>query len=236
MIRSAACLLALCSSPWFAACGPIGARSPRFEAVLRTDWESRPDGVWIGERFWANRLQDWRLEGGAARCVEGRRRFGFRTLHALTHRLDGAGDGSFRTSVLVDAGAGERRGSAAGFLVGAGGEHVDHRLTAHVAGAPAEDGGVLAVLDGAGRVRFCDFEVPGDAGGTWVLRSDAELDALAELPAALDGVGFGDAGPRPVRLELVGARFGGLRTLTLTAREAATGAVLSTAYLESAPE
>ncbi|MEO0660534.1 MAG: alkaline phosphatase D family protein, partial [Planctomycetota bacterium] len=36
--------------------------------------------------------------------------------------------------------------------------------------------------------------------------------------------------------DLVGARFGERRTLTLTAREAATGAVLSTAYLEGAPE
>lgn len=218
-------------------CGPLALEAPHVEATFASEWNERPDRRWIGERFWANRLQDWTLEDGGAQCTEGRPRFGMRTLFLLTDTLE-AGEGSFEQSVIIDAGPGSRSGSAAGFLIGAGGPHVDFRITAHVAGAPAEDGGVLALVDGAGRVRFVDFEtpLPGKAGG-WGIRADAALADLPELDAArLGGQGFGAEGPRPLRLTLVGASFSGERTLTLIARDAASGQVLSTAFLEDAPE
>jgi len=235
MIRpSSAALLALS-----AACGPLALESPIPEVAFESEWAERPDRTWIGARYWANRLQDWRLRGDEAQCVEGRLQSGVRTLHVLTHHLRGGPDreGSFRAAVTIDAPAGDRAGSAAGLLVGAGGPHVDYRLSAHVAGAPAEDGGLLAIVDGDGRARLLDFEAPLDGGaGGWTIRPTRDLDALRALAADDAGPGFGGAGPRPVRLTLVGACYDGRRTLTLTVADAASGDVLSTAQLEDAPE
>lgn len=234
MIRPASALLLVLS----ASCGPLALESPIPEIGFESDWAAHPDRTWIGEQYWANRLQDWRLRGDEAQCVEGRPRNGVRTLHLLTHFLEGGDrDGSFRAAVTIDAAAGDRAGSAAGLLVGAGGPHVDHRLSAHVAGAPAEDGGVLAVVDGDGRGRILDFEAPLEGGsGGWTIRQAGDLDALTTLAIDEAGPGFGGAGPRPVRLTLVGARYDGRRTLTLTVADAANGDVLSTVQLEAAPD
>ncbi|MEC8493695.1 MAG: hypothetical protein VXZ39_02160, partial [Planctomycetota bacterium] len=187
---------------------------------------------------WANRLQDWRLEDGGLQCVESRPRFGMRTLHLLTRRLDDGDEGSFRTRVVVDAAAGDRTGSAAGFLLGAGGAHVDPRLTSQVHGAPAKDGGFLVLLDADGRVTLRTFEEPVSGAGRnqWAMTAEREVKDFARLEGAIeDGAGFGEGGPCPVDLELVGACYDGRRTLTATARDAATGAVLSAAYLHPAP-
>lgn len=223
-----------------AACGPLAIEPPvRPEAGFESDWDETHDRVWISENTWANRLQDWRLVDGALECVEARPRFGMRTLHLLTQRVGGAGEGSFRTAVLVDAEEGERAGSAAGFLVGAGGAHVDPRLTTQVHGTSAEDGGFLALLGADGRVELRSFEesVKGGGKSQWAMTAQRDLgDFVALEGAALEGQGFGEGGPRPVRLDLVGARYDGRRTLTLTARDAATGDVLSTAFLDGAPE
>lgn len=222
------------------ACTALGIEAPVHpERGFQSRWDETPDRVWVSRNTWANRLQDWRVEAGELRCVEARPRFGMRTLHLLTQRLGGDEEGSFRVTVRVDAAAGERAGSAAGFLVGAGGAHVDPRLTTQVHGTSAEDGGYLALLGADGRVELRSFEEPvaGARGNEWSMGSDREVTDFVPLEGVrLAGAGFGPGGPVPVALELVGARYDGRRTLTLTARDAASGAVLSTAYLERAPE
>ena len=221
------------------ACGPL-AIEPAVQTENYTSvWHNTPDRTWVHESTWANRLQDWRVVDGGLECVEARPRFGMRTLQLLSYRLGHSNEeGSFRTRVIVDAGPGDRTGSAAGFLVGAGGAHVDPRLTSQVHGTAAEDGGYLALVDGLGRARFVDFETPvaKSRGGQWVMRSDAGLNDFASPTGVRsEGAGFGDRGPRPVRLELVGARFDGEHTLTLTVRDQVTADVLSTATLSGAP-
>ncbi len=222
-----------------AACGPL-AIEPAVQAEnYASVWHDTPDRTWVHESTWANRLQDWRVVDGGLECVEARPRFGMRTLQLLSHRLGHLGrEGSFRTRVIVDASDGDRAGSAAGFLVGAGGAHVDPRLTSQVHGTSAQDGGYLAIVDGAGRARFVDFETPvaKSKGGQWVMRTDSGLEDFKPVEGVqLAGPGFAAAGPRPIQLELVGARFDGERTLTLTVRDTATGDVLSTASLVGAP-
>ena len=126
------------------------------EAVAKpflSHWPQATQGVWVGPEFWANRLQDWRVEDGRLECVEAEKPM--RTVHLLT-RAVGPQAGTLEMSVRVGPAG---RGSAhtwAGFLIGAGGDHVDYRLAALVHGRPAEDGGLIAAVNGLGQVVVLD--------------------------------------------------------------------------------
>ena len=230
----AAALLAL-----VAGCQVLSIEAPPARNVFHSDWAGVTDRVWVGPGHWANRLQDWRVEDGGLVCVEARPRFGFRTLHLLTHWLEPAEEGSFRSTVRIDAAegaGGDRAGSAAGLLMGAGGAHVDHRLTSQVHGSPAEDGGHLLLVGADGRLVALDFERPVDGGGLWSMKTDHALGDLRPAEGArVLGEGFGAGGPRPVELEVIGATFDGNRTVTAAVRDVGSGAVLSTATWDPAP-
>jgi hypothetical protein len=100
------------------------------EAVVgdefRSRWDKQFDRVWLGEHYWANPLQDWRIAGGRQECVKAAPN---RNVHLLTRRL-GKGPGEFRMSVkLGRIGAeslAEGRG-AAGFSIGVRGPLDDYR-------------------------------------------------------------------------------------------------------------
>lgn len=239
----ASALLVFTTVALFAAsgCRLLGVEAPARRTSFQSAWGATPDRVWIGESMWANRLQDWRVRAGALECVEARPRFGMRTLHLLTNRLVGGesqrNEGSFRTRVAIEAPTGDRAGSAAGFLIGAGGDHVDYRLTSQVHGTPAPDGGLLAVVDGTGRARLLSFEdaLEGQRN-QWAMRANTELDGYRSVPGeTLAGDGFDGGEPRAVVLELTGAVFDGRRTLGLVVRDAESKAVLSTAETKEPP-
>ena len=110
--------------------------------------------VWIGEDFYANRLMDWQLNAGRMECLEGRSQKPMRTLHLLTHALDESlGDLhlSVRTGV-IDSGGDPHENTWTGFLIGAGGSHVDFRISSLVHHWPAEDGGLIFGIDGTGQI------------------------------------------------------------------------------------
>ena len=62
-------------------------------------WDQTHDRVWLGERFWANPMEDWRVVDGAA---EVQTSGGDRNVHLITHRLTGE-RGRFRMSVRCRA-------------------------------------------------------------------------------------------------------------------------------------
>lgn len=148
------------------------------------------DRVWIGNRTFANRLADWRLRDGRIECVEADPGAPVRTLALLDRWADGVGPAvelSVRTGP-IDADGFEARPEAwTGFLIGAGGEHVDPRLSALVHLRPAEDGGLLGVLTGDGRLAFRDFSRPATGGGLWSLRGPLDLATLPTLPSESTG-------------------------------------------------
>ncbi|MDG1050761.1 MAG: alkaline phosphatase D family protein [Planctomycetota bacterium] len=220
----------------FGGCQVLGVEAPPDRSTFRSDWSEHPDRVWVGRDHWANRLQDWRLEGGGAVCVEARPRFGVRTLHLLTHWLEDGAEGSFRTKVSISAAEGDRAGSAAGFLIGAGGQGVDPRLTSQVHGCPAEDGGYLLLVDASGSLSVVNFEERLEGGGLWSMKTNHELSAFSAVDGVqLAGDGFGAGGPRPVELEVTGAHFDGRRTVVAAVRDQISGAILSTATWDEAP-
>ena len=114
-----------------------------------------PDRVWAGSAFYANRLQDWRIRNGRLESVEGRAEKPMRTVHLLT-RSAATHRGTLALSVTT--GAIDRPDSTAGgsswtgFLIGAGGDSVDYRISALVHHWPAADGGLIVGVDGTGRI------------------------------------------------------------------------------------
>ena len=121
-----------------------------------------PDSItrpWVGPEYFANRLQDWQIDGGRIECVEARNNLPLRTLHLLTHSLK-TGGGTFVMSATtgpIENNKPLQQDSWTGFLIGAGGNHVDYRISALVHHKPAEDGGLLAVMDGKGRLTIRDI-------------------------------------------------------------------------------
>ena len=97
--------------------GRAEARQERREAseATRVDrWRQTHDRVWLGESFWANPMEDWRVVDGAA---EVQTSGGDRNVHLITHRLTGE-PGRFRMFVRcrrVEAGT---RDGGAGFRIG----------------------------------------------------------------------------------------------------------------------
>lgn len=222
----------------------VVAVDPPLGDGYRSRFEGLPERTWVGPEFWANRLQDWRIGRRRVECVEAGAGAALRTLHLVTHRTlfqkGGAErDGSYRATVRLGALEPELPLGAdawAGFLVGAGGEHVDHRLSAQVHGAPAEDGGLLALVDGAGRATFRDMSRATGRGGLWTIPMNATDDDVPALEGVrTEGAGFGARGAEPVDLELVAGRYDGRTFVTLVARAASDSAVLSTASLEGLP-
>lgn len=157
--------------------------------------EGTPNRVWIGPQSWANRLQDWRLQGGQLQCVEASERLPLRTLMRLTEEVT-PGDGDLflqvHTGAVALEGAAERAVSPedrgwSGVLLGAGGPEVDYRISAQVHHRPAIDGGLLVTTDAVGRIRVFDNGVPASAGGAWSIGGplgEGELPLLAasEVP------------------------------------------------------
>lgn len=112
--------------------------------------------VWLGEHFWANRLQDWRLNSGWAECINEREGFEVRTVSLLSRMLiEGAHSGRIRSRFrLLRHGDGN---GFCGFLLGVGQGKLDWRGACFAQRAGGEGGGFLAVMNTNGQLSFQDF-------------------------------------------------------------------------------
>jgi alkaline phosphatase D len=158
--------------------------------------------VWLGPDFYANRLQDWRLEDSRIVSVEGRARKPMRTVHLLSRTLDD-GDGEFVVSAIVEnAGVSGSPDNWGGFLLGAGSGEIDFRISVLTHHWPAPGGGVIAAVDGRGRLILRDNS---RAEGLTGARSDY---TSADWPVL--GIADSVSGPIPdrARLEVSGIPSG----------------------------
>lgn len=130
---------------------------------FRDTWEETPNRTWIGPDFWANRLQDWRIQDGRLECVTPQRNVPLRTLYLLTRQLSDE-QGEFRMSVNcgLTHGKGDDVNSdaMAGFLIGVGNGKVDYRSSALISGRPGTGAGWLCGIDSTGQPRIIDLELP----------------------------------------------------------------------------
>ena len=56
--------------------------------TFTSPWHDSPDRVWLGAEFWANPLQDWRVQNGRAECANPAID---RNVHLLTYQLNDTG-------------------------------------------------------------------------------------------------------------------------------------------------
>lgn len=179
LARIAAVVLALTSA--------LPARAQEYHSR----WAESPDRRWVGPELWANRLQDWRVLDGRLECVASAPRLRVRTVHLLTHRL-AARAAAFELYVETGLVAGNEPvapDSAAGFLIGAGGDALDYRAAAIIHQWPGRGAGILAVLEADGRLVFRDHSRP---DGVEVASSAAPPLAPGPLVLRLSGVPTGD--------------------------------------------
>jgi alkaline phosphatase D len=158
-----------------------GANSGSGAHAFRSDWSPGIERPWIGPDYFAGRLQDWRLRDGRVECRVHGVDEPVRTLHLLTATLT---ERRAHATITVRTGplepATHDTADLAGFLIGAGGAGIDHRITAQVHGRPGPDGGLVCAVDGTGRVGFFDFEhalAGGERGGPLAL--PLQIDYLA---------------------------------------------------------
>ncbi|TAP40428.1 twin-arginine translocation pathway signal [Alteromonas sp. KUL49] len=93
------------------------------DTVFSDDWQSLSDQVWLGDKMWANPMEDWRVESGTAICDS---QFGSRNVHWLTLQLDKPQAG-FVTQVTVSNKSQTGFVGGAGFKLGIKSEIDDHR-------------------------------------------------------------------------------------------------------------
>lgn len=77
-------------------------------------WNKTHDRVWLGEEFWANPMEDWRIVDGAAECQS---TGGSRNIQLVTHQLTNT-DAAFEMSVRVSQVEKKQQDGGVGFRVG----------------------------------------------------------------------------------------------------------------------
>ena len=195
----------------------VGCRQE--ESLTRT-LPSEVDRTWIGPDFYANRLMDWRLSGGRIECIEGRSAKPMRTLHLLTQTLHedaGTLSMSVRTGPLA-LGDSAHANTWSGFLVGAGSDSIDWRISSLTHHWPAEDGGLIVGLDGTGQIIVRDNTNPDAPKGP---RANISIDAWP-LVAAVESIGSVRPGS-DVELRLQTTPNGETYALEVTAHDPQSG-------------
>ncbi len=194
---------------------------------------------WLGPEWYANRLQDWHREGESIVCDDSR--LPVRTAHWLISRVEPRDGRSATCSATISVtvapwGAkpgGDARvgaGDFAGLLIGAGHEATDYRLTALVQSVPAPDGGLLAVVDGAGAPLLLDFSTPRKESFSWTLPNTTTRQSLEPLAGAVSTIARTADRSQPVKLVVTIAPDSD-GTFTLTARSSQGDAPLGEAVV-----
>lgn len=166
---------------------------------------------WLGESYWANRLQDWRLHDGKIECLCGQADFEVRTFSLLTRSLGNSHQaGRIRAKVgMLEPG----KEGYCGFLLGVGSGELDYRGWALAQRASGTGGGFMAVIDHEGELSFRDFS---DASET------LKFEKITRKKAA--GIREGGIGSREILLDChIDPVDGGLFDVRLVASDARTG-------------
>ncbi len=126
----------------------------RFES----NWSKNAQRHWIGPEYWSNRLEDWQINNGRLECINGELQL--RTVHLLTRELSdrtGTLEMEVTTGVLSDE-MHVDEDTWTGFMVGAGSNDLDYKARALIHVSSGEGGGLIAALNGRGKIIFLDNE------------------------------------------------------------------------------
>ena len=165
---------------------------------FKSDLPENISRMWIGPEYWANRLQDWELRNGKFVCVESSATKPMRTVHLLPLYV-GKINEAFATSVTLGVASGNKELSTdtwGGFLVGAGLGEIDHRGAALIHHGPGKGGGIIAGINGQGKLIFQDMTREGYPQLPFEVISEqaVPLDKNSELLFELSYLPVGDQG------------------------------------------
>lgn len=146
-----------------------------------SSWQNSNDRVWLGEDYWANPMEDWRIINGAAECQTGG---GDRNIHLLTHQLTDP-NGSLQMSVEIEQVQVLKQDGGAGFRIGLKSDINEYRSNCF-----AKGGIIAGVVDGQlvlGRKK--EQLVAGDAGTRLKLTGTPTGDQYALTLNSVDTAG-----------------------------------------------
>ncbi len=127
------------------------------ENYFEKSWTHLNDRVWVGSEFWANRLQDWKVQNDRLECVADNPRLLMRTAHLINCRL-GNEKGDFFAEVEMGPLKAEANGDAAGgFLIGAAPE-LDVWGASLVQQKPGPGAGLFVGITSTGHLFMKDME------------------------------------------------------------------------------
>ncbi len=107
--------------------------------AFASNWAKTNDRVFLGGNYWANPMEDWRVENGAAEC---KTTGGFRNIQLLTHQIENVA-GSFELSVDVSHVETRKSDGGVGFQIGIKSDINEHRSNAF-----AKNGVKAGIVDG----------------------------------------------------------------------------------------
>ncbi len=149
--------------------------------LFRSDWQTCNDRVFLGEHFWANPMEDWRVIDGAAECVS---TGGGRNIQLITHQLTNS-DGQFEMAVDVQQVEMLKQDGGAGFRIGVKSELNEYRSNAFAGG-----GIVAGVIDGKLQLgRKTASLADGDNGAFLRLSGDGSGDKFVLKLTSVSGTG-----------------------------------------------
>ncbi len=146
---------------------------------------SSTDRTWIGPDFWANRLQDWKLEGGQLVCLNETNPM--RTVHLLTYNLsDRQSNVDLAVELsMVDLVMGKAN---AGILIGAGAGQ-DYRQAALIHHSYGKNGGLYVGISSDGQLFIRDFETEEAHIAEATLMSEEVFKSKVNLTIQIDKEG-----------------------------------------------
>jgi len=157
---------------------------------ISIDWDNTQDQFWAGKDWHANRLQDWQVVDNKIICTEVSDRLPMRTLHLLTARPNNEFTVQVTTGT-IDTTSESNANSWSGFLIGAGNNEIDYRLTALTHHVPAMNGGLIAGVDHKGIAFLRDNSVPIGGTSLWsISKKIVPDDVPAFTPVSSTGIGF----------------------------------------------
>ena len=185
--------------------------------LFQSVWPENVTRYWIGQDYWSNMLQDWRIHDGRLECIGGEKPL--RTVQLLSRFLsDDPGKLAMSVHIgVISASAKLDENAWAGFLIGAGGNEMDYRKRAIIHQATGPGGGLVAAINGVGRLVFFDNE--------------NELTEI--IPASVRGEAVSLAPPFEGELRLAMKPDGDFYTLRLELYDAHDGVLKSSSTIEN---
>lgn len=149
--------------------------------VFKSNWDKQNSGIFIGHEYWANRLQDWRIDNGRLVCIGGR--LPLRTVHILTCYTN-PNDEKFVMEIEAGASGGSdslNEDAFCGFLIACGG-NLDYKARALIHLGSGNNGGLIAGITKSGELCFWDNE---DSLKV-IVRSDKKISGLKKYNLRLE--------------------------------------------------